>query len=254
MDPGGMLRAAREERGLSIAELARRTRISARVLSALERSDSSALPPAVFVRGFLRTYAREVGLDPEPTVDAYMGTMPPDAPASIATASARRGSAVAASDLADGGSRTSVTAALTLAALALAIAAYVSMDWNAEGPASGPAPADRIVAAAGDGNSARAPLVGTAGAGLSPPRLTLDLHPDGPCWVEVRVDGELRVYRLMQAGERAQVTVNSAVLLRVGDPTAFSYSVNGHPGRPLGITSRPVTVRLNLDNLHEYVD
>jgi cytoskeletal protein RodZ len=255
MDPGGMLRAAREEQGLSIEELARRTKITVRVLDALERTDFSILPPPVFVRGFLRTYAREVGLDPDPTVDAYMGTMPSATSTPTGTDPARRAFAPDLSFLSDGGSPRSVIGALILAGVALAIAGYVSLNRTGETPVPGEASSERVVAAAGDSEAAREPLVGTAGASLPPNQsLTLDVHPTGPCWVEVRVDGELRVYRLMQAGERERITAQGALLLRVGDPTVFDYAINGRPGKPLGITSRPVTARLNLDNLPQYVD
>lgn len=66
---GTTLRDARLERGLSIDEVARATRISSRFLVALEEDDYDELPAPVYVRGFLRLYAEQVGLDAEALIE-----------------------------------------------------------------------------------------------------------------------------------------------------------------------------------------
>lgn len=64
---GSVLRHAREERQLPLAALANATKIAPTALNALEAADLDALPPEVFVRGFIRSYARVVGIsDLEP--------------------------------------------------------------------------------------------------------------------------------------------------------------------------------------------
>ncbi|MCS7294862.1 MAG: helix-turn-helix domain-containing protein [Chloroflexota bacterium] len=77
---GETLRAARERRGLSLSEASRLTRIAPRFLVALEEDDYGALPAPVYARGFLRSYATLLGLDPEPLVAALRAQMerPPD--------------------------------------------------------------------------------------------------------------------------------------------------------------------------------
>lgn len=57
------LRAAREAKGLTIADIAARTRITVRHVEALDRGDLAALPGRPYVLGFVRNYARVVGLD-----------------------------------------------------------------------------------------------------------------------------------------------------------------------------------------------
>ena len=61
--PGVLLRRAREERGMSIGDVAEVTRIAQRQLEAIERSDFAALPGAPYAVGFARAYARAVGAD-----------------------------------------------------------------------------------------------------------------------------------------------------------------------------------------------
>jgi cytoskeleton protein RodZ len=71
-DFGGRLREAREARGIGLAQIAATTKISAFALAALERNDVSRLPGGIFSRAFVRAYAREVGLDPEKTVEEFV--------------------------------------------------------------------------------------------------------------------------------------------------------------------------------------
>ena len=60
---GGVLRAAREERALTLEEVETETRIRVKFLEALENGDLSVLPSVAHARGFLRNYAQYLGLD-----------------------------------------------------------------------------------------------------------------------------------------------------------------------------------------------
>ena len=68
---GSALKATREARGLSIEDLSRTTRISAISLARIETCDWRELPAEVFVIGFVRAYARAVGLDEGDVVRRY---------------------------------------------------------------------------------------------------------------------------------------------------------------------------------------
>jgi cytoskeleton protein RodZ len=68
---GETLRQARLDKGVSLADAARETRIRRSYLEALEAEDMAALPPMVYTRGFLRSYAEYLGLSPEAMVDLY---------------------------------------------------------------------------------------------------------------------------------------------------------------------------------------
>jgi len=76
VDFGTFLRQAREQRGVSLQELAATTKISSRVLEALERNDPTKLPGGIFSRSFVRAYAREVGLDPDVAVANFVSAFP----------------------------------------------------------------------------------------------------------------------------------------------------------------------------------
>jgi cytoskeletal protein RodZ len=77
-DFGLKMRRLREERGVSLRQIADATKISIGALEALERNDISRLPGGIFSRAFVRSYAIEVGLDPEQTVRDFMVQFPHD--------------------------------------------------------------------------------------------------------------------------------------------------------------------------------
>lgn len=62
---GTYLKQQREMRNIPLNEVARATKINLRFLSALETDDLQNLPGPTFAKGFVRSYARAVGLDPE---------------------------------------------------------------------------------------------------------------------------------------------------------------------------------------------
>jgi cytoskeleton protein RodZ len=68
---GDRLREERERRGISLDEIAKATKVGPHLLEALERNDLASLPGGPFNKGFVRAYARHIGLDPEATVDEY---------------------------------------------------------------------------------------------------------------------------------------------------------------------------------------
>jgi cytoskeletal protein RodZ len=84
-DFGGQLREARQAKGVSLREIAGRTKISVAALEALERNDVSKLPGGIFSRSIVKAYATEVGLDGDQMVQAFLDRFadepPPPAPA-----------------------------------------------------------------------------------------------------------------------------------------------------------------------------
>ena len=77
-DFGSRLRASRERKGISLREIASRTKISIGVLEALERNDISRLPGGIFTRAFVRAYASEVGIEPEVAIQDFIAAFPHD--------------------------------------------------------------------------------------------------------------------------------------------------------------------------------
>lgn len=74
---GEYLRREREMRGVTLAEIAQATKISLHALEALEAGRYEDVGAEIFIRGFLRHYARYLGLDPEEVVMRYQESLGP---------------------------------------------------------------------------------------------------------------------------------------------------------------------------------
>ena len=73
---GSYLKTIREEQGKSLEDISENTKIAVTNLDLLEKDRYELLPPIVFVKGFLKSYAKNLDLDPEDTVrrlDVFLG-------------------------------------------------------------------------------------------------------------------------------------------------------------------------------------
>lgn len=68
---GKTLRAAREAKGLSVAQLAEQTHMTPARIEELENENFTSFPAAIYGRGFVRLYCQAVGLDPKPLADEF---------------------------------------------------------------------------------------------------------------------------------------------------------------------------------------
>jgi cytoskeleton protein RodZ len=78
---GRTLAQAREQQGISLADMAARLRLHPRQVTALEEERLDSLPEAPFVRGFVRNYAKELKLDPAPLLAELGEKLPVASPA-----------------------------------------------------------------------------------------------------------------------------------------------------------------------------
>ena len=67
-DLGITFKNARESMGLTLEQIATETRIGTRFLEAIEAEKFNLLPGGIFSRGFVRSYAERLGLDPDKAV------------------------------------------------------------------------------------------------------------------------------------------------------------------------------------------
>jgi cytoskeleton protein RodZ len=281
---GQMLRDARERRGISLRQIANATKISVGVLEALERNDISKLPGGIFGRAFVRSYAIEVGLDPEATIQAFIAQFPNDSVIAGHPTSDRGEDNVAVES-----DRQTAGTFLWLIAIAVPLAAAllyfttlgrrtasenaapapaaVARATDAATPAppavSDPAPAAVSTAAAADAPpaasasavpaSALTPAAARPVAAAAADQLTVAMTARRPCWVSATVDGKKTIERLLQTGEQQTVTVTREMVLTAGDASAIAMQLNGADGRPLGKTGEVVTARINLTNYKDFL-
>lgn len=280
MEFGPHLRRAREKRGLSLQQVAAITKISARVLEALERNDISKLPGGIFSRSFVRAYAREVGLDPEETVERFVESFPPEAEERAPVAAAQ---AVDAEGF-ESGRRAAVTLLQVLGIsvlVVLAVAVYRSMrptptaqppvpaitEPVREAPPAAPAAAEaQPPAAVSPEAGAQLPAASTtpgpaaseAAGGesfVATPEtpLALTVVASEECWLSLSVDGQKVVARNLQPGERVQFRARTVIILSAGNAGALTLTINGKPARALGGRGEVVTSTITLATLKDFV-
>ena len=252
-DVGSRLRAAREAKHLSVLEIADTTKISVRALEALEENDVARLPGGIFTRGFVRSYAAEVGLDPEQTVRDFMAQLPAEEVAvgteydlahkrELSESQQRRAGRV-----------------LTLALVAVAVGALLFFFGIRGVPSGTRTPVEPATAIEPD--PAPPPRLDRSARVDPPPPidpvpqapLTIVLSPAGDCWVSLRLDGEWALQRVMHAGERVAYEADDEIVLNVGDAGAFAFAINQQRGRSLGASGEVVTVTITLQNYRGFV-
>lgn len=253
-DFGRKLREARERRGVSLRQIANATKISVSALEALERNDISRLPGGIFSRAFVRSYAVEVGLDPEETIREFIAQFPQDSvTAGHPTTSQVEDHQAVESD------RRMATTFVRLIALSIPIAGalvYFGTVGRKVEPRAAP-PASAATAPAPEPEVPPPPPPSAVGVvAAAAPRadvLAVRLSVMRPCWVSATVDGRLVIERLMQAGEGQTVEVRRELVLTAGDAAALTLRLNGVATKPIGGDGQVVTLRLNLTNFKEYL-
>ena len=249
-DFGRGLREARERRGVSLRQIANATKIGIGALEALERNDFSRLPGGIFSRAFVRSYATEVGLDPDRTLQDFIAQFQHD---SVAIAHLR--SIPSEDHQAVESDRRSATTLVRLILLSIPIAGailyFTTVGRRASSSASEAKPAPTATTALVE---APAPAVTPASVTASPTdRLTVALSAIGECRVSATVDGEKQIDRLLRPGEQLVLEVHRELVLTAGDASAIAITLNGAGARPLGRPGQAVTVRLNPANFKDYL-
>lgn len=127
--PGRRLRLARQALGMDIGRIAAQLHLKSSVISALEEDRYDELPGPVFVAGYMRKYARLVGMDPEPLLDAYRAVKP---------RTESRRSAAPRKIPEEVGSR-HLTVRFTSILLVLVLGGVVALWWQNQSPSGEPA-------------------------------------------------------------------------------------------------------------------
>jgi cytoskeleton protein RodZ len=272
-DFGGKLRRARERRGVSLRQISASTKISIGALEALERNDTSKLPGGIFSRAFVRSYAIEVGLDPDETVREFLELFYGEPPPAIAVPAR-----VTEEESSFETQQRIASVLLKLIVISLPLVGVILYFTLRSRPAAvvplPPTQRTQEVAPAAAPATQRPPPSGTSGVahpavppparpaeppGAPPPMveasepLKLELHPVGPCWVTLTVDGLQVVSRLMQAGERVVHEVREEAVVEVGDAGAFAFTINGRAGRSLGAAGQVRKARITPATAAEYL-
>jgi len=259
--PGKRLRAGREAAGLSLEQAGAQLRLAPDVIEALERDDYGRLPPPIFVRGYVRSYASELGLPADELVDAYIDAVGGDHAPSLSRTGGMQ------TQVRSGDARMRWATYLISAVLIALVALWLyNHEFHApteappttpsapapqpepavptaqspaeatpapetdtsvvpEAPAAAPreTPATTSPAPASSTATASAPAQAAAGQ-------TLGLSFRGTCWVEVRdANGKRLLTHLAKSGEQLTVSGKAPFQVLLGNAPAVSIRLDGKP-------------------------
>jgi cytoskeletal protein RodZ len=243
---GDWLRRQREVREIGIRDIADRTKISLRYLEAMEADRFDLLPAPVFAKGFLREYARYVGLSPDDVVNHYLSVHHPEElaapvedpkvrprpkPGDVGVPPVRR--------------NWSWSLLLALAGLILLLLvglfAYLSDRHHEEKKANARQAPSSGAAAAPVAPLPAALAPAAPGPPASPIEVSLDFSKD--CWVDAVIDGKNHRSEMRIQGEALQLDAQKSIVLTLGNAGGVDVQVNGYP---LGLNKKDGDVVKNL--------
>ncbi len=224
---GHSLREARQRKGLSLADVEEITKIRTHYLKALEDENYELLPGNTYVVGFLRTYARTLGLDAQELVEEFKA------------ASAKPEEVIKPVEPLARERRLSIPRGLLIAGLCiLALITLFGVDWvwKSARPAEQRPPTTTPAATNPEKPQPKpVPSVTPPTATPQVSGLSLDLKFSARCWLEIKADGQQVFRGFGNAGSTSNFKANSSIeLVSVGNAGGVSLVLNGKPLPALG--------------------
>jgi cytoskeleton protein RodZ len=249
---GAQIASAREQRGMTAADAARRLHMRMDFINAIESEDWTRLGPPIYARGFVRNYARIVGIDPvtigerldaaipsrdaethvEPLAGATNGALQPEpVPINVRVQHASEPRAAWYPWLL--GAMSGLAAMLVLAVLYYTFGPTHDQGTVAQSQTSQaqqaavatPAPQDEAIF--NGANAGETPAEQRAGVNLQ-----LQLTQDS--WLSVTVDGKRVVYETLPAGTVRDFHGVREITLRAGNAGGVNATIDGRSLGSLG--------------------
>jgi cytoskeleton protein RodZ len=226
---GEEFRSAREARGLTLSDVAEQIHIRSVYLNAIENEDWTAIGAPVYVRGFIRTYARFLALDAEDAVAMFNRYAPVER--AVATVTMASGE-----DRGGSGPSLWVMIGSLVAVLLVGFVGYEY--WQYIQGNSGKEPVAATTAqpdtSASGSPTANARASGVPNAAPTPvPHHQLAIHLTQRSWLRVTVDGTTQLEGIFPAG-LTRTFHGSVAEVRAGNAGGVVATVDGRPTRPLG--------------------
>jgi len=254
---GERLRAAREAKEITLEEISSRTRVSVRLLSAIEEEQFDELPGGVFNVAFVRQYAKHVGLDENSVVEEFKALTQPTELAVLTPERFEeddRG-ATFVEGVVERAREYQLTAPIVMTALLAIIAGAVMVaqwDWD-----TGFATVSESFLWEQEETQQPPPTpTGTASPTTASVRPYVERKPAKPVsvqlsisatvWIEAIADGERVFRRNFRSGETPEVEADEQVRLLVGNAGGVAVSLNGEPQAPVGTSGQVRRVLLTV--------
>jgi cytoskeletal protein RodZ len=251
---GEELRREREQRSITLKDIAEKTKINLRHLEALESGSYEHLLEPFFIKGILRTYAKVLGLPEDRFLARYLEEVRPAVEAEV------RPKWPAPDIRPDKRKRAprrklrrAVAGGLALILLILLTAAYIlflrPMRNNTPVVAAPSRAIPTVVSA-----PVELPPVLDAGPTDMGTDLKLELTFTAETWIHIAADGMVQFDGMKHPGDKAVCRARRELVLQTGNAGGFAFTLNGRPGRPLGAPGAVLTnVRINRETLASFL-
>ena len=244
---GARLAAARERAGLGVGDMAARLRLHVNQVRALESEDLTRLPEAAYVRGFVRSYARSLGLDPAPLIDDFNSKLAPPPDSVVDRIARTRDYSPVRAAAREQASRWLVVGLALMALVALGFIGWYATHKSAPTAVSAPAatvpvpavaaapqpavtviPASAAVSDPAQGGEVAVEPAPAPSQPLAEEASVLAIRFNGPSWVEVTdAAGKVLVSQIAREGELLQPAGTLPLSVVIGDASKATVSVRG---------------------------
>ncbi len=244
---GDMLRRARTARGLTLDDVAARTRISRKHLEAIERGDRAAVPGGFFYKSFVRQYATALGNGDSSLADDVEDILASEQIPSPGGHDVQPLNLTAPRPLNERSSPSSFSTSAYAGLLILAVAGATGlyMLWRrAEQPPSPPqtaaAPIAKPALPVQSSQPPPAPVAERAPAAapakpVSPAdKIAIEIAATDPTWISVTADGKNLFADTLAPGQTKTFDARDNARLRIGNAGGIDVKFNGKPVGPLG--------------------
>jgi cytoskeleton protein RodZ len=231
---GERLQREREMRGITLEEIADSTKIGTRSLRALEEEDFGKLPGGIFNKGFVRAYARYLGIDEEQAVTDFLAAAG-DAEPPLPNPSPTEKLTTYRS-----GSRGWVAA---LALVVLAVGGYGAWRLNLW-PLAG-STARQTAPPVQPPPAIRPPVVAAA----TETGFVVAIRAKEDAWLSITADGQVVMEGTLPAAQTKEVRATKSVVLRLGNAAGVEVSHNNTLLPPLGGVNEVKTVVFTPEGL-----
>ena len=258
---GASFKQARESKGISLDKIAAETRISTRFLQAIEDEEFNLLPGGIFNRGFVRTYAEKLGLDPVQALADYERltilrepTEIPAAPTAPREKTNRHLYPVAIGGL-----------VLLIVIFYVATRESSNLAQTASAPpAPPPASAPAVVQPAPPAAAPTPPTPPPPETATSPvPKpepapptavLRIDVEVKEETWIKVDADGKaVNPGELLGPGMTRHFAAQNSVNLTIGNAAGLVLKINDMPAKDLGTSGKVRELRITPDTIKNFV-
>jgi cytoskeleton protein RodZ len=254
---GATLRDARESQGRSLEDVALSLRARSSQLEALENESFASFGGDVYAKGFLRSYALELGLDPTPLLDTFRREVSHDD-----VHAASRVSDVRAPKERRGAPPAWIAWLLVIVVVVAGIAVLGSTDGRAPDQAAPDEPIGPPPATADDpdddDDAVAEPEPEPAPEPAPEPEpdpepvfegVELFLAFESASWVRVIADEAPVLEQTVEAGETLQFEAEREIEVRFGNPGGVRATLNGEDLGPQGSPGQPITVRFTPEGV-----